>query len=151
MAKLISIPVTETSEIHFLRSRLLDAFAELETSIRFVQDLAGIVDSATPLGQKIAKLRDPNAELSYSSRRRERVIGMLQHVDGVIEKRNAIVHSRMALSRTAQNEVEATFINPTCKRDGTYHGFRLGKRELSQLETEVTQLALDLRDPWKLG
>ena len=129
------------------RSEFLDAFAKLELSIRFLQDLAGSKDRSEPLAEKIALLRDPKRCPSFSERRAERVRDLLANMDDLIDKRNTIVHSIMQIKHESLIGFEATFMNPKCHADGTFHGCRFALQDLQSLTITVLQTSENLTNP----
>lgn len=136
---------------HAARSEFLDAFAKLEATIRFVQNLAGLPDRSEPLIEKLAALRDPARCPGFSERRGERVRSLLENMEDLIYKRNTVVHSIMSLDHTALTGSEARFINPKCHADGTYHGFRFTIEDMRKLICEVELKSQNLSDPQMLG
>ena len=129
------------------RSEFLDAFAKLELSIRFLQDLAGSKDRSEPLAEKIALLRDPKRCPGFSERRAERVRDLLAGMEDLIDKRNTIVHSIMKINQDSSCGFDATFINPKAHADGSYHGYRLELEDFQTLTSTVLRTSENLTNP----
>ena len=142
----VKTPQPTHEEMHCARSKVIDAFAKLESAVITLIELAGIKVQGDPLGNKIAKLRDAKATTRYSNDRRQKVAGLLEDVDPLIELRNSIVHAPMKLIQIHKC-TEALFVNSKCLVEGRRPAIVFQLEGLKKLSRHAEILADALSAP----
>lgn len=130
---------------HRERSKFIDAFSQLESSIVWLLSKTGHACGSEHFGQKLTLLKKAKPSSKLSKAQLSKVHALLDRCETLAELRNDIVHSTMQLASIAESN-RACFINIRyCEADGqTARLFTL--ESLRGLSAEVLQLADKFRN-----
>lgn len=127
---------------HRQRSKLIDAFADVEEGVMRLLDQTGSKRGAEPLKQKLAIVLKAKAGPAYSSTRKTQVDEAIKAIDTLLELRADLVHARLAVTMI-DVEMHACFVNA---RETGIIGRKARIMTLVEMRTITTQVeALALR------
>jgi hypothetical protein len=131
---------------HIARSKLVDAFASLESALGKLLALAKVKSQGETLGQKIEKLRKAKAGPQYSKAHLKKVESLLPDVEALLDVRNAVVHAPLKLAQI-DKKIEVAFVNPKCSQPGRRTAILIDYDEFAKLTRETSILAQALLAP----
>ena len=103
-----------TDALHAARSRLIDAFGEVEGELVSILRTSDAKILTAPLSQKIGAVRKVAPSPQYSKNRRDAVHNALDKLGGLLARRAEIAHSPMFFVRIiGETEERAGFRNPS--------------------------------------
>lgn len=144
------LPAAPSSEpftsFHVQRSRVIDAFADIELAIVALLLRSGTRSNGETLGQKIELLRNAKPSPSYSKVYRAEVIAQLPELERLLEFRNDIAHSKLQLA-TIRGEQRAVFVNSREAMELAPKTRLLSLKQLIKLRHQAAKLATLLAKP----
>ena len=132
-------------DLHNARSRLIDAFGDVELELVRLLSISDKKIRLAPLSQKIAAVRKIEASPRYSRKQRADVAEALDLLEPLLPRRAEVAHSSMSVVRIEKDEMLAGFCNPAAAAS---HGRTLQVYTLEQLTRftkEVRDIAARLR------
>jgi hypothetical protein len=140
-------PAAELTEatFHVARSRLVDAFGEVEREIAKLLQSADAKLLTAPLGQKIASVRKIEPNPRYSKKRRDDVHQALDKLMPLLARRAEIAHSAMQIVRIlGEREERAGFRNPATQPERGESVLLYRAQDLVDLASDVRNIARKL-------
>lgn len=95
-------PAMSVEYFHMLRSRIIDKCAEIECQVGTLikrSEHIGKLPKATPLGQKVALLRDHGPPPGLPPRRERALFAVLDGIASILELRGTLSHSTLSLGQ----------------------------------------------------
>lgn len=96
--------------LHLQRSKLIDAFAEIEMAVVIILDGAGVAQRGEPLKQRLSSVLTIKPSPTYSKARKSAVDDVIRRIDTLLALRNDVVHARLSVA-VFENEIHALFVN----------------------------------------
>jgi hypothetical protein len=125
--------------LHIARSRVIDAFGELECEIVGLLRETDAKILKAPLSQKIVAVRKIAPGPRYSKRRRDLVQALLDELSPLLERRAELAHGTLQIVRLRGEKGErAGFSNPATQPEH-------GENMVLYREEDLTRLANDVR------
>ena len=143
----MSRPVQRAEALHVARSRVIDAFGEVELAI--VTLLRGTEAKVlkAPLSQKIAAARKIEPNPRYSRKRRDAVHEALDALTPLLIRRAEIAHSTMLVVRVhGEGDDRAGFSNPATQPERGESLVLYRTQELADLAKDIRAIAHRLAD-----
>lgn len=136
---------TDEEAFHVARSRVVDAFGEVEREIVALLQRADAKVLKAPLSQKFAAVRKIEPSPHYARKRRDTVHGALDKLTPLLVRRAEIAHSAMQIVRIiGEQEVRAAFHNPAAQPERGECVLLYRVQDLIDLARDVRALARDL-------
>lgn len=136
------MPQLSADQGHIFRSRMLDAFGNLEDNLCILADKLGArIAINSPLSQKLKAIRESDSQLTKNP---AKLFGLLDDVSQLAELRAGIVHSKMALARLDKLDVLLFWMIPfSCKSAKvlTFEEFAALIRQVQAAANRVKQMA----------
>jgi hypothetical protein len=137
-----------TEAFHLARSRVIDAFGELELEIVALLRGAEAKVLKAPLSQKIAATRKIEPSPRYSKKRREAVHLALDKLTPFLARRAEIAHSAMQFVRIiGEADERAGFSNPADQPERGERIVLYRVQDLIDLANDVRAIARELAGP----
>jgi hypothetical protein len=134
-----------TDALHAARSRLIDAFGEVEREIVSILLTSGAKILTAPLSQKIGAVRKVAPNPQYSKSRRDDVHMALDKLGDLLVRRAELAHSPMFFVRIiGDTEERAGFRNPSTQPAFGETMTLYRRQDLIDLTKEVRAIAKEL-------
>ena len=140
----IAPSVTGTAEqLHIARSKLLNAFVQLEESVVKLLVLSKTSFNGEMLGQRIELLRNAKAGPQFSKQKQADVRKLLIEAGPLLAIRNDIAHGRLQIALIDQ-ETHACFFNARQTSEFDLQARLFSLDQLERLTRKIKGLAKDL-------
>ena len=145
----MSPPEERTEEaFHVARSRVVDAFGEVEREILALLQSTDAKLLKAPMSQKIAALRKVEPSPRYARKRRDAVHASLDELALLLARRAEIAHSVMQIVHIiGEPELRAGFHNPATQAQRGECMLLYRVQDLVDLSRDVRALARELSGP----
>ena len=142
----MSPPAQRTEEaFHVARSRVVDAFGDVEREIVALLQRADAKVLKAPLSQKLAAVRKIEPSPRYARKRRDAVHEALDKLTPLLVRRAEIAHSMMQIVRIiGEQEMRAGFRNPAAQPERGECMLLYRVQDLNDLARDVRALAREL-------